>query len=198
MSRSSTCGAARDRRAARAARLAEPRLCFAFGSNMNAEQMARRVPGAFEVAVATLRDFDLDFVGWSSGWGGGVATVAPRRGRNVAGVLYALTDEQLAALDRFEGVPTVYRRETCSVIVRGSGVAVRAELYRHRDATRAAPSGRYLATIRRALRDRRIAHAHVDAAALRAAAEERVPRGVLLTHRGWPLDLIAPGCVGAA
>jgi len=85
-------------------------LYFAFGSNLDREQMKRRCPGSKLVAPATLPNHALGFTGFSGNWGGAVATVAPRPGAQTEGILYRLTDDDLRALDGFEGHPNVYRR----------------------------------------------------------------------------------------
>jgi gamma-glutamylcyclotransferase len=92
------------------------KLVFAYGSNMNRRQMAARCPGARPVSVATLPDHRLQFVGSSARWGGGVATVRPRRRSKVDGILWRLTDDDLRRLDHFEGYPVVYDREPVLVV----------------------------------------------------------------------------------
>jgi hypothetical protein len=79
--------------------------------------MLRRCPGAWIDAIGLLRDHRLAFAGWSSTWDGAVATVLPKPGAQVQGVLYGLDDASLAALDRHEGHPKVYRRQTVMIDV---------------------------------------------------------------------------------
>ncbi|BBY56621.1 hypothetical protein MKOR_38720 [Mycolicibacillus koreensis] len=86
-----------------------PHRYFAYGSNLCVHQMARRCPGACAPRPALLADHD-----WLINQRG-VATVAPRPGRAVHGVLWQLTDTDLAALDRAESVPAHYRRERLPV-----------------------------------------------------------------------------------
>ncbi|ODR10743.1 hypothetical protein BHQ15_04380 [Mycolicibacillus koreensis] len=71
--------------------------------------MARRCPDACDPCPALLADHD-----WLINQRG-VATVAPRPGRAVHGVVWQLTDSDLAALDRAESVPAHYRRERLPV-----------------------------------------------------------------------------------
>jgi gamma-glutamylcyclotransferase (GGCT)/AIG2-like uncharacterized protein YtfP len=105
-----------------------PVLYFAFGSNLNHEQMASRWPAATPLATAVLDNFRLVFSGHSRRWGGGVATVLPFTGAEVPGVLYTVSEEGLLELDRFEGAPTKYVRR--SVRVRApSGAAFDAWTY---------------------------------------------------------------------
>ncbi len=87
-----------------------PMFYFAFGSNLDRQQMQHRCPSSKLVAAATLPNHVIGFTGFSGRWGGAVATVAERRGVSTEGLLYKLTDEDLASLDCFEGHPNVYRR----------------------------------------------------------------------------------------
>lgn len=82
---------------------------FAYGSNLCVNQMARRCPGAVHPRRATLADHD-----WLINERG-VATVEPFDGSQVHGVLWQLTDHDLATLDSAEGVPVRYRRDRLTV-----------------------------------------------------------------------------------
>ena len=89
---------------------------FAFGSNMDPQQMATRCPGAPSLGPAYLKDHALSFRGPSQKRGGGVLSVDPEIGATVSGVLYRVQSDHLEALDRFEGAPQWYVR--AQVIVR--------------------------------------------------------------------------------
>lgn len=90
---------------------------FAYGSNLNPPQMAARCPGHAVVARAVLRDHRLTFPCASASWAGGVASVEPSAGDAVEGVLFELTAENEAALDRYEAVAEgVYRKATVRVV----------------------------------------------------------------------------------
>jgi phage replication-related protein YjqB (UPF0714/DUF867 family) len=82
---------------------------FAYGSNLCVEQMARRCPTAVDPRPATLADHD-----WLINERG-VATVEPFDGSEVHGVVWQLTDHDLAVLDSAEGVPVRYRRDRLTV-----------------------------------------------------------------------------------
>jgi gamma-glutamylcyclotransferase (GGCT)/AIG2-like uncharacterized protein YtfP len=88
---------------------------FAYGSNMNRQQMAFRCPSAKTVCVAQLDGHKLVFAGDSARWDGGVATVVPDRRSIVIGVVWKLTHSDLQRLDEFEGYPFVYDRAPVSV-----------------------------------------------------------------------------------
>ena len=71
--------------------------------------MARRCPGAVDPRPATLADHD-----WLINERG-VATVEPFDGSQVHGVVWQVTDHDLATLDSAEGVPVRYRRDRLTV-----------------------------------------------------------------------------------
>ena len=78
-------------------------LYFAYGSNLDLDQMRARVADVRVVGLGLLRDHRLTFPLYSEHWGGGSAGVAHAHGGTVWGVLYELSEQDLQALDRFEG-----------------------------------------------------------------------------------------------
>jgi len=84
-------------------------LYFAYGSNINLEQMAHRCSDAQIVGPVTLENYELQFRG------SGFATVAPKEGSVVHGLLWKLTPESEQALDRYEGYPRHYTKEQVPV-----------------------------------------------------------------------------------
>ena len=72
---------------------------FAYGSNMSYEQMKERCPGSKSLGVARLNGFRLDFTKISTIRGGGVADIVESADDCVYGVLYSITDDDLANLD---------------------------------------------------------------------------------------------------
>jgi phage replication-related protein YjqB (UPF0714/DUF867 family) len=82
---------------------------FAYGSNLCVRQMALRCPDAADPLPAVLSDHD-----WLINQRG-VATVEPLSGNQVHGVLWQLSDHDLATLDSAEGVPVRYRRDRLTV-----------------------------------------------------------------------------------
>jgi gamma-glutamylcyclotransferase (GGCT)/AIG2-like uncharacterized protein YtfP len=86
----------------------KPVLYFAYGSNLNRRDMARRCPGAEVVGPARLDGYKLMFSGYIN--------IIPARGETVWGGLYRLTPACLRALDKYEDAPRWYRHETVSVI----------------------------------------------------------------------------------
>lgn len=89
------------------------RLYFAYGSNINLEQMAFRCPRAEVVGPVTLDNYELLFRGNHTHFG--VATIRPKEGSQVPGLLWELTPACEQSLDRYEGYPSFYEKETVSV-----------------------------------------------------------------------------------
>ena len=72
--------------------------------------MRERCPNSHPRGKVVLTDYQLCFDEYSSRWGGGVATIAKKVGKQVAGALYQLTKEDEKKLDSFEKVPMVYKK----------------------------------------------------------------------------------------
>lgn len=84
-------------------------LYFAYGSNINLEQMAHRCPDAQIVGPVTLENYELQFRG------SGFATVAPKKGSTVHGLVWKLTPNCEQSLNRYEGYPRHYTKQTVTV-----------------------------------------------------------------------------------
>ncbi len=107
---------------------------FAYGMNTNLEQMAARCPGAVCLGPAWINDYALVFRYF--------ADIKPAAGGWCDGVLWEITDGNLAALDRLEGYPWHYTRFTVVVHTdRGSDTAL---VYQMTDQSyEQPPSGHY-------------------------------------------------------
>ncbi len=84
-------------------------LYFAYGSNLNAEDLRHRCPEARPVRIARLDGWRLTFRG--------VADIEPAEDRKVHGALWLLSDRDVRSLDAYEGVPSHYDRRM--VVVEG-------------------------------------------------------------------------------
>lgn len=136
-------------------------LYFAYGSNMDPVQMAKRCPGAPVLGAARLPDHRLTFTYDSGAWGGGVGNVVPAPGEEVWGVLWDLDDEHVRTLDRYEGVAQdIYRRVQTAVI--RDGEPVEAMIYLCRDAGYKRPSRRYVRALVRGALAHGVPQAYVD------------------------------------
>ncbi len=72
---------------------------FAYGSNMNKEQMLARGANPKVVAAAKLADHQLAFFDYSAVWDGAEETVLPAPGHDVWGVVYELSPADRERLD---------------------------------------------------------------------------------------------------
>lgn len=95
------------------------KIYFAYGSNLNLEQMAFRCPGAEPIGPAIVDGFRLTFCGNTSG--AGVATILPDEGSRVKGLLWLLTANCEKSLDFYEGFPRLYGKE--EILVHGERIA---------------------------------------------------------------------------
>ena len=79
---------------------------------MNREQMAYRCPNATILRVVRLEGYELEFAGMA---GNGVATIRPKEGSYVDGVLWKITPKCERGLDFYEGYPRFYGKEMLTV-----------------------------------------------------------------------------------
>lgn len=76
----------------------------AYGSNINLEQMAYRCPNSRVVGVAYVRGYQLVF--------NTHADIIPLKGSTVAVLLWEVDDADWRSLDRYEGYPKYYIKQT--------------------------------------------------------------------------------------
>ena len=79
------------------------KLYFAYGANLNIENMSQRCPSAVAIEPFYLHDYRLMF--------SGVASIEPAPGSRVPGALWAITEACEQSLDVFEGYPWLYRKQ---------------------------------------------------------------------------------------
>jgi len=164
-------------------------LYFAYGSNLDPDQMQSRCPGATVVGLAALHDHRVVFPLYSNTWRGGVSSIQLAHGSTVWGMLFDLSEEQLRALDGFEGFRgpgdqhNVYDREQITVeLTRPDDGSfprrVRAWAYVARPSNPSPPSRRYLETVLRGARHHRLPEEYIaKLAAVPAAPEAEEPAG---------------------
>jgi len=86
-------------------------LYFAYGSNMDPQQMRKRCPSSRFECVAILSNYELAFTLRSQRRRCGVANVLPSKGNNVYGVLYRINGARdWKLLDAAEGFEPRYKR----------------------------------------------------------------------------------------
>jgi gamma-glutamylcyclotransferase (GGCT)/AIG2-like uncharacterized protein YtfP len=91
---------------------------FAYGSNMNWEQMQGRCPSSKFFSVARLPDYCFAIARHSQLRSCGTANVFPEKGKEVWGIVYDVSDLDLITLDGFEDG---YRRQKIFVFHSGDG-----------------------------------------------------------------------------
>ena len=101
-------------------------LYFAYGSNINLNQMAVRCPDAKVVEPVVLENYELLFRGNGSSFG--VATIAPKEGSQVHGLLWKITPYCELSLDIYEGYPRLYEKQAITLHTK-SGRQVQAMVY---------------------------------------------------------------------
>ncbi len=103
-------------------------LYFAYGSNLNAQQIRERCPGSRLIDVGVLKNYKLGFTVFSTKRRCGCADILESNGDEVWGLIYELTPEDLTQMDGHEGHPTLYKRFTTFVEDR-EGVTYEVETY---------------------------------------------------------------------
>lgn len=83
------------------------KLYFAYGSNLDLNQMAYRCPDAKVVEPVTLDNYELLFRG--------CATIAPKEGSVVHGLIWEITPQCERTLNLYEGFPAFYDKEQITV-----------------------------------------------------------------------------------
>ncbi|XP_076157298.1 gamma-glutamylcyclotransferase a [Alosa pseudoharengus] len=83
-------------------------MYFAFGSNLLKERLQLKNPSATFYSTGRLKDYVLRFGLWGESvqgrWNGGVATIEENPGAEVWGVVWKLSKDNLASLDKQEEV----------------------------------------------------------------------------------------------
>ena len=127
---------------------------FAYGSNMDIAQMAVRCHKATLLGSGLLAGyrFRID--------GRGFATVDKEPSASVLGLVWELTPEDEANLDRFEGVPRFYTRETFEV--RHDERLVPMLIYVSTDRLKGKPAPNYLERIVQAAQEQGFGKSYVD------------------------------------
>jgi cation transport regulator ChaC len=153
---------------------------FAYGSNLDPEQMQRRCPGHLVVGRALLRDHRLIFPLYSNNWGGGVASIQHHHGAITWGMVYDVTAEHLRTLDGFRGVGdqhNLYDRVSVTVELERPDDGsiprrVRCETYIAHPSNPSPPARRYLDAILKGARHYRLPEEYIAALAVTPVGSE--------------------------
>jgi len=100
------------------------RLFAAYGAGLNRTEMAKHCPTAKLIGSAVLKNYRLSFRGSKAG---ALATIEKAKGENVPALLWEISPQDESALDRWIGVPELYRRT--AIKVRRDGALVDALIF---------------------------------------------------------------------
>ena len=139
------------------------RLFAAYGAGLNRTEMAKHCPTAKLIGTAELKNYRLAFRGSRAG---ALVTIEKARSGIVPTLLWEISLQDEAALDRWFGVPELYRKAT--IKVRRDGALVDALIYILIDGKpQNKPSAFYYSTLLEGYRA-----AGFDADILKAAVQE--------------------------
>lgn len=102
------------------------RYYIAYGSNLNIRQMRMRCPSARIIGTSEIDDHELLFKGSLTG---AYLTIEPKKGEKIPVAIWSVTEQDEAALDRYEGFPNFYYKKNMRLFVRG----IRTGKLRERD-----------------------------------------------------------------
>ena len=100
------------------------RLFAAYGAGLNRTDMAKHCPTAKLIDSAVLKNYRLSFRGSKAG---ALATIEKARGGSVPTLLWEISPQDEAAIDRWIGVPELYRKT--AIKARRDGTLVDALIY---------------------------------------------------------------------
>ena len=100
------------------------RLFAAYATGVNRAEMAKHCPTAKLIGTTELKNYILAFRGSKAG---ALATIEKARGGSVPTLLWEISPQDEAAIDRWIGVPELYRKAT--IKVRRDGILVDVLIY---------------------------------------------------------------------
>lgn len=92
-----------------------PNNYIAYGSNLNVEQMAYRCPSSAPIGSGEILNYALIFRGSQSG---NYLTIEPKPGASVPVVIWKIAKRDEENLDRYEGFPRFYEKQTFRIRMR--------------------------------------------------------------------------------
>ena len=100
------------------------RLFAAYGSGLNRVEMTKHCPTATLIGATELKNYRITFCGSKAG---ALATIEKTKGGSVPALLWEISPQDEAALERWFGVPELYRKAT--IKVRRDGAPVDALIF---------------------------------------------------------------------
>ena len=126
---------------------------FAYGSNINRDQMLDRCLDSKPMFLAILPNYKMVFVRSFRQWQGGRASIKRFIGERVLGAIYEISEQNLKQLDVYEGYPDACDRVKIEVIGE-YGKPVEAITYiKTVQSEEAPPSQEYLAIMQQGYKD---------------------------------------------
>lgn len=122
---------------------------IAYGSNLNLKQMKARCPDAKLLGTGTIRDYGLLFRGNLQS---AVATIEPSAGEKVPVGVFQISDMDEKFLDRYEGYPHLYYKDSVSIEINGEKTEAMIYLM-HPKYKFGIPNREYLQTIKQGYED---------------------------------------------
>ena len=102
------------------------RYYIAYGSNLNIPQMRMRCPSARIIGTSEIPNYRLLFKGSQTGT---YLTIEPFDGASVPVTAWEVTEDDVRALDRYEGFPRFYYKAEMKLPIKG----IRSGRIRNRD-----------------------------------------------------------------
>ena len=100
------------------------RFFVAYGEGLNRAEMTKHCPTATLIGTTELKNYRIAFRGSKAG---ALATIEKAKGGSVPALLWEISPQDEAALDRWIGVPELYRKT--AIKVRRDGTLVDALIY---------------------------------------------------------------------
>jgi hypothetical protein len=133
-------------------------LHFAYGSNMSRKGMAARCPEGEAVGPAVLENYRLFIMS------DGYASVEPKLGSNVHGIMWRLTPRDLSGLNAYEGLQAgLYRRVMVPVLI--DRVRLNALVYLGHTSAEGKPRPGYMEDVIDAAREWKLPENYVESLA---------------------------------
>jgi gamma-glutamylcyclotransferase len=140
-------------------------LYFSYGSNMSTPRLARRIPSARAVAVASLQEHELRFHKVSGKDGSAKCDIVPtgKKSDFVHGVVFRIEAAEKPELDRQEGLGNGYEGKRVRVLTRDGETLEAATYYATRTRPGLKPYGWYKEHVLRGAREHGLPVAYVHA-----------------------------------
>jgi len=132
-------------------------LCFAYGSNLWRDQMKNRCPGHRVVGQGVLKGYRWYITER------GYANLIPSENDEVYGIVYALTPEDEAVMDKYEGVDVGhFIKRYVNVLVNGEDCRALVYLDSNPDIQEGSPKPEYIERMNKGLQDAQLPEDYVN------------------------------------